>query len=102
MIATHRRQALASAMSELPAGCGHAFLTCLREWEAGRLPAAHLVGFVRSVAWQSPALLHLRPSESGGGAPCGRAELLSPAEMQELLSAGDGTMAARSYEPCAV
>ena len=55
------RQALSSAIVELPPGCCHALLTCLCEWEHGRLPSRHLIAFVRSIAWQSPALAHLRP-----------------------------------------
>ena len=57
-----RFQALVSALKDLPQGARHALRTCLLEWEAGRLPARHLVDFVRSIAWQSRALSSLKPT----------------------------------------
>ena len=77
------RQALLSALAELPLGGSHTLLTCLREWETGRLPNVHLVSFVRSIAWQSPALYYLRNLGEAHSSP---AELLSPDDMQALQS----------------
>lgn len=81
-------QALLSAVSELPMGGSHALLTCLQEWEGGRLPSSHLVSFARSIAWQSPSLYYLRPLDEVYSST---AELLSPAEMQALKSGNCGT-----------
>jgi hypothetical protein len=49
------------------------------EWNAGRLPAQHLVEFVRSIAWQSRALTQLFATSWTVSPPC---ELLSAADMQ--------------------
>ncbi len=77
-------QALASALLDLPQGGRHALRSCLLAWEAGRLPSRHLVAFVRSIAWQSPTLAHLRPCH--GTAIDDWNELLSAKDMQERLS----------------
>ena len=83
-------QALASALSDLPQGGRHALRSCLLEWEGGRLSSQHLIAFVRSIAWQSPSLAHLRPNRADADAACwdgGSSEKGSP--MCELLSAED-------------
>ncbi len=84
-------------MSDLPQGGRHALRSCLLEWEAGRLPSQHLISFVRSIAWQSPSLAHLRPCNRAGaaaadwagdpGSPGGTTcELLSAEDMQVSLA----------------
>ena len=83
-------QALSSALYDLPQGGRHALRACLVEWQNGRLPSQHLLAFVRAIAWQSPALFHLRPDggvkTAAGHLPAeGTFELLSPEEM--LVSA---------------
>ena len=73
-------QALADALLDLPQGARPALRTCLLEWDANRLPARHLVDFVRSIAWQSRSLSSLRPCSEPAQA-ASSCQLLSPHEM---------------------
>ena len=60
-------------------------LACIME--VCGLPPRHLVAFVRSIAWQSPALAHLRPTRRADAAPDNHAnglELLTVEDMQVL------------------
>ena len=85
-------QGIMDALGELSQGCCHALSTCLVEWNAGRLPAQHLVEFVRSIAWQSQVLSELFASPQTLAAQSQACELLSAADMQVRCSDSQKTI----------
>eukprot|EP00281_Chroomonas_sp_CCMP1168_P025165 CAMPEP_0206233358 /NCGR_PEP_ID=MMETSP0047_2-20121206/11941_1 /ASSEMBLY_ACC=CAM_ASM_000192 /TAXON_ID=195065 /ORGANISM="Chroomonas mesostigmatica_cf, Strain CCMP1168" /LENGTH=299 /DNA_ID=CAMNT_0053657225 /DNA_START=84 /DNA_END=983 /DNA_ORIENTATION=+ len=77
-------QALVVAMAELPQGARHTLATSLMSWRAGRMSEGQVVAFLRSVAWQSPAL-RAALGEDRTKAVQPEQELLTAADLSELL-----------------